>query len=284
MLIADSGATKTDWCLIRGGEILKRFSGKGISPVYQTEEEIAQEIKEHVFPILADASVEAIHFYGTGCIPEKIPLVSNAIYQSFPIDAIHIYSDLIAAAHSLCGHRPGIACILGTGSNSCEWDGEKIRKQISPLGFILGDEGSGAALGKQLVADALKNQLTPGLKEKLLEAYALTPALIIEKVYRQPFPSRFLASLSPFLHNHLEDASLRRIVTRSFDAFFERNIMQYDYRNQAVHFVGSIAWYYADLLKEVAALKEIRIGEISQSPMAGLIRYHHTENAEAPKR
>ena len=134
------------------------------------------------------------------------------------------------------------------------------------------------------MADALKNQLTPGLKEKLLEAYALTPALIIEKVYRQPFPSRFLASLSPFLHNHLEDASLRRIVTRSFDAFFERNIMQYDYRNQAVHFVGSIAWYYADLLKEVAALKEIRIGEISQSPMAGLIRYHHTENAEAPKR
>ncbi|MCE5177773.1 MAG: ATPase [Porphyromonadaceae bacterium] len=283
MLIADSGATKTDWCLVRGKEILQRFSAKGISPVYQSEEEIALEIKEHVFPMLTDTAVGAIHFYGTGCIPEKIPLVRNAIYRSFPIDVIHVYSDLIAAAHSLCGHDHGIACILGTGSNSCEWDGEKIRKQTSPLGFILGDEGSGAALGKQLVADALKNQLTPGLKEKLLEEYALTPALIIEKVYRQPFPSRFLASLSPFLHNHLEDASLRRIVTGSFNAFFERNVMQYDYRNQDVHFVGSVAWHYADLLKEVATHKGIRIGEITQSPMAGLIRYHHTEDVETPK-
>lgn len=277
MLIADSGATKTDWCLIRGEGILQRFSGKGISPVYQSEEEIAEEIKAHVFPTLTNTDIGAIHFYGSGCIPEKIPLVKNAIYQSISIDAIHVYSDLIAAAHSLCGRKQGIACILGTGSNSCEWDGEKIRKQISPLGFILGDEGSGAALGRQLVADALKNQLTPGLKEKLLKEYALTPALIIEKVYRQPFPSRFLASLSPFLYNHIEDDSLRRIVTGSFDAFFERNIMQYDYHNQAVHFVGSIAWYYADLLKEVAAHKGIRIGEITQSPMSGLIRYHHAE-------
>lgn len=283
LLIADSGATKTDWCLVSGEEILQRFSEKGISPVYQNEDEIAQEIKAHVFPMLTNTAVEAIHFYGTGCIPEKIPLVRNALYRSFPIDEIHVYSDLIAAAHSLCGHEPGIACILGTGSNSCEWDGEKIRNQISPLGFILGDEGSGAALGKQLVADALKNQLTPGLKEKLLEEYALTPALIIEKVYRQPFPSRFLASLSPFLHNHIGDATLRRIVTASFDAFFERNIMQYDYKNQDIHFVGSIAWHYANLLREVAAHKEIRIGEITQSPMTGLIRYHHTENTEAPK-
>ena len=144
-------------------------------------------------------------------------------------------------------------------------------------------KGVATALGRQLVADALKNQLTPGLKEKLLEEYALTPALIIEKVYRQPFPSRFLASLSPFLHDHIEDTSLRRIITGSFDAFFERNVMQYDYRNQEVHFVGSVAWYYADLLKEVAAHKEIRIGEITQSPMAGLIRYHHAEEAKTPK-
>lgn len=276
MLIADSGATKTDWCLVRGEEILQRFSGKGISPVYQSEEAIAQEILEHVFPMLTSPAVDAIHFYGTGCIPEKIPIVKTALYRSFPIDAIHVYSDLIAAAHSLCGHEPGIACILGTGSNSCEWDGVKIRKQISPLGFILGDEGSGAALGKQLIADALKDQLTPGLKEKLLEEYQLTSALIIEKVYRQPFPSRFLASLSPFLHQHITDFTLRRIVTQSFTAFFERNVMQYDYHNQEVHFVGSIAWHYADPLREVAAAKGISIGQITQSPMEGLVRYHQT--------
>lgn len=276
MLIADSGATKTDWCLVNREKILQRFSGKGISPVYQSEEEIAQEIQEHVFPLLKNPAVGAIHFYGTGCIPEKIPMVKNAIQQSFPIDAIHVYSDLMAAAHSLCGHEAGIACILGTGSNSCEWDGEKIRKQISPLGFILGDEGSGAALGKQLVADALKNQLTPGLKEMLLEEYQLTAASIIEKVYRQPFPSRFLASLSPFLQRHITDVTLHRIVTQSFTAFFERNVMQYDYHNQDVHFVGSIAWHYADLLREVASEKEISIGQITQSPMEGLVRYHQS--------
>jgi len=138
ILIADSGATKTDWCLTREGEILQRFSGKGISPVYQTEEEIAGEIHEHVYPLLKEREIHAIHFYGTGCIPEKTALVVNAIYQSFPIGDIRVYSDLIAAAHSLCGHQAGIACILGTGSNSCEWSGSEIIYQVSPLGFYPG--------------------------------------------------------------------------------------------------------------------------------------------------
>ena len=274
ILIADSGATKTDWCLTREGEILQRFSGKGISPVYQTEEEIAGEISNHVYPTLKEREIDAIHFYGTGCIPEKIALVRNAIHKSLPIDSINIYSDLVAATHSLCGHQPGIACILGTGSNSCEWSGSEIINQVSPLGFIVGDEGSGATLGRQLVGDALKNQLTPGLKEKLLEEYNLTPALIIERVYRQPFPSRFLASLAPFLLKHIDDKSIHRIVSGGFSGFFERNVIQYDYRKNKVHFVGSIAWYFTDILKEVAADKEIVIGKIEQSPMPGLIEYY----------
>lgn len=275
ILIADSGATKTDWCLTKDGEIVHRFSSKGISPVFQTGEEIAEEIKLHVYPVLKDATIGAVFFYGAGCIPEKIALVRDAIYQSFPVDTIQVYSDLIAAAHSLCGHKAGIACILGTGSNSCEWDGTAIVKQISPLGFILGDEGSGAVLGKHLVGDALKNQLTEGLKEALLDEYGLTPALIIDKVYRQPFPNRFLASLSPFLLKHIDDPTIRQIVTRSFSAFFERNVMQYDYQKNKVNFVGSIAWYFSDLLKEVAAKKGIEIGRIDQSPMPGLIDYYY---------
>jgi N-acetylglucosamine kinase-like BadF-type ATPase len=182
---------------------------------------------------------------------------------------------LIAATHSLCGRNTGIACILGTGSNSCQWNGEEIVKQISPLGFILGDEGSGAVLGKNLVSDALKNQLTKGLKEMLLEEYGLTPAIIIEKVYRQPFPNRFLASLCPFLLTHIGDPTIRLIVTRSFSAFFERNVMQYDYQKNKVNFVGSIAWHYSDLLKEVAQQKGVVTGKITQSPIPGLIRYHY---------
>ncbi|MPN57683.1 hypothetical protein SDC9_205377 [bioreactor metagenome] len=129
-------------------------------------------------------------------------------------------------------------------------------------------------MGKQLVGDALKNQLTEGLKEKLLEEYELTPTLLIEKVYRQPFPNRFLASLSPFLLKHIDDLSIRQIVINSFSGFFERNVMQYDYRKNSVNFVGSIAWYFSDVLKEVALEKEIEIGTIVQSPMSGLIEYH----------
>ena len=275
ILIADSGATKTDWCLTKNGEIIQRFSTKGISPVFQTGEEIAQEIKSYVYPALKDACIKAIYFYGAGCIPEKIELVRGAIHQSFPVDTIHVYSDLVAAAHSLCGHEVGIACILGTGSNSCQWNGAEIVKQISPLGFILGDEGSGAVLGKHLVGDALKNQLTDGLKEMLLDEYGLTPASIIDKVYRQPFPNRFLASLCPFLIKHIEDPTIRRIIIHSFSAFFERNVMQYDYQKNKVNFVGSIGWYFADPLKEVASVKGIEIGTISQSPMPGLVAYHN---------
>lgn len=274
ILIADSGATKADWCLVRGEEVLHRYKSAGITPVFQTKEEMTRVIRENVWPQFKETPIKAIYFYGSGCIPEKVPFVREAIYRSFPIETIEVYSDLIAVAHALCGREAGIACILGTGSNSCEWDGTQVVKQISPLGFILGDEGSGASLGKHLVGDALKNQLTEGLKEALLEEYQLTPALVIEKVYRQPFPSRFLASLSPFLLKHIEDPTVHRLVFRSFVNFFERNVMQYDYQNYKVNFVGSIAWYYEKILREVAGEKGIEMGKIIQSPMEGLITYH----------
>ncbi|MDD3787282.1 MAG: ATPase [Petrimonas sp.] len=274
-LIADSGATKTDWCLTRNGEILHRFSSKGISPVFQTQEEIAEEIKLHVYPVFKKWDISAVYFYGTGCIPEKIQSVKNAVSQSFQAGTIEVYSDLIAAAHSLCGHSSGIACIMGTGSNSCEWSGNEIVKQVSPLGFILGDEGSGAALGKQLVSDALKNQLSEGLKEKLLKQYNLSQADIIDKVYRQPFPSRFLASLSPFVLENIGDPSIRNIVERSFTDFFERNVMQYNYQKNNVNFVGSIAFYFEEILKEAAKKKGIQIGKIEKSPMPGLVEYYN---------
>src|SRR5690554_4069154 len=273
ILIADSGATKADWCLIQGREIIHRFTSKGISPVFQTGEEMMREIRENVLPPLQEAPIRNIYFYGSGCTPENVPIVREALQAGFPLETIEVHSDLIAAAHALCGREAGIACILGTGSNSCEWDGTRVVKHISPLGFILGDEGSGAALGKQLVSDALKNRLTEGLKEALLEEYGLTPTLVIDKVYRQPFPSRFLASLSPFLLKHIDDPSIHRIVHQGFSDFFERNVMQYHYKKMSVHFMGSIAWHYAAILKEVAAEKGIQVGKIAQSPIEGLIEY-----------
>lgn len=274
ILIADSGATKTDWCLTHNGEIIQRFESKGISPVFQTQEEIAEELKLHVYPVFKKSDITAVYFYGTGCIPEKIQSVKNAISQSFTVETIEVYSDLIAAAHSLCGRESGIACILGTGSNSCEWNGKEIVEQISPLGFILGDEGSGAHLGKLLVGDALKNQLSEGVKEKLMAEYNLSQANIIDRVYRQPFPSRFLASLAPFLLKNINEPSIRKIVDKSFSDFFERNILHYNYRENNVNFVGSIAWHFADILREAADKKGIQIGKIEKSPMHGLVKYY----------
>lgn len=274
ILIADSGATNTDWCLTSHGEILSRFSGNGISPVYQSQEEIANEIQQYIFPLFKEYEIHSIVFYGAGCSEEKSELVKKAIQQSFMMEEVYVYSDLMAATHSLCGNEPGIACILGTGSNSCEWNGSKIVSQVSPLGFILGDEGSGAHLGKLLISDALKNQLTPGMKEKLLGEYNLTPSLVIEKVYREPFPSRFLASLAPFLLNNLTDNSIRNIINKSFTKFFERNVKQYNYNINIVHFVGSVAFHFGDILKEVASANGIKIGQIEQSPIPGLIRYY----------
>ena len=138
ILIADSGATKTDWCLLQGGQVIYRFSTKGISPIFQTQKEISKEIKEHVFPQLKERMPDAISIYGSGCIPSKVKIVKSAIQSSFPIDYIDVHSDLIAATHALCGTKPGIACILGTGSNSCEWNGEKIIKQVPPSWLYIG--------------------------------------------------------------------------------------------------------------------------------------------------
>ena len=273
-LIADSGASKTDWSLLQNEEVVLSFITNGISPVYQTQKEISEEIKKYVYPQLQKKTPDAIFFYGSGCIPEKIECVKSAIKYSFPTSKIKVYSDLVAAAHALCGKEAGIACILGTGSNSCEWNGKRIVKQVSPLGFILGDEGSGAYMGKLLVGNMLKNQLPKEIIEKFMKQYDLTPALIIENVYREPFPSRFLASISPFLLQNIENDAVLSIVKKSFTDFFQRNVMQYNYKKHKVNFVGSIAHHYATILKAIALENGITIGKIEQSPMEGLIEYY----------
>ena len=274
ILIADSGSTKTDWCVVENGESILRFKTRGTNPFFQTEEEIGKEIEAGLLPSLKGFEPSAIYFYGAGCaFPEKNDMIRRAVnrYLSVPVE---VGSDLLAAARALCGDQPGIACIMGTGSNSCYYDGREIVKNVSPLGFILGDEGSGAVLGKLLIGDVLKDQLSPALKDQFLTQYELTPALIMDKVYRQPFPNRFLAGFSPFIREHLDEPAIWELVTRSFLAFFTRNVKQYDYFELPVHLVGSVAWYYQDILKEIAFDLGIRLGTIARSPMEGLIAYH----------
>ena len=275
ILIADSGSTKTDWCIVFNGTLIKRIGTKGINPFFQSEEEIQQELTASLLPQLPEGTINSVYFYGAGCTPEKAPVLRRAIADSLPvIGNIKANSDMLAAARGLCGHEPGIACIMGTGSNSCYYDGKHIGANVSPLGFILGDEGSGACLGKLLVGDILKNQMTPELKEKFLKQFNLEPADIIDRVYRKPFPNRFLASLSPFLAQNLNEPCVRTLVLNSFKAFLKRNVMQYDYQHSKVHFIGSVAFHYKEVLTEAAQEMGVQIGTILQSPMEGLISYH----------
>lgn len=275
ILIADSGSTKTDWCAVEHGEILERIFTKGMNPFFQSEEEMREEIAENLRPKLPGKALTAVYFYGAGCTPEKIPQVLSAIKAELDVDGpIEVASDMLGAARGLCGSEAGIACILGTGSNSCYYNGQEIVANVSPLGFILGDEGSGAVLGKLLVGSLLKNQLTPGLKEKFLDQFGLTPAEIIERVYRRPFPNRFLAGLSPFLAQNLADESVQALVKDAFLAFLKRNVMQYDYRHCKVGCIGSVAYYYKEQLLAAAKELGVEMGTIIQSPMEGLIKYH----------
>lgn len=276
ILIADSGSTKTDWCIAENGAPIKKIGTKGLNPFFQSEEDIQQELAHSLVPQLPEEEkLDAVYFYGAGCTPEKAPILRRAIADSIPVNGnIKIYSDMLAAARGLCGHEAGIACVLGTGSNSCFYDGKEIVNNISPLGFILGDEGSGAVLGKLLVGDMLKNQLPAALKEEFLKEFDLTAPEIIDRVYRQPFPNRFLASLSPFMAQHKEKPAIHKLILGSFVAFLRRNVMQYDYQQYPVNCIGSVAYCYKEILQEATEETGIQLGKVVRSPMEGLIQYH----------
>jgi len=275
VLIADSGSTKTHWCITENGKILKEIFTDGINPFYQSQQDIVVLLDSQLVPHLQDFPIDEIYFYGAGCsFPEKKLIVAQALIRFFGAATVEIQSDLLGAARSLLQHEAGIACILGTGSNSCYYDGKEITQNVSPLGFILGDEGSGAVLGKLFVADCLKNQMPEWIRDKFMDEYKLTPAEILDRVYKQPFPNRFLAKFTPFLLSHLEEPQIFNLVFDAFDAFFMRNIMQYPLKDTKIGFVGSVAHYFRDTLEIVAAEHGLMISEIKQSPMEGLVRFH----------
>lgn len=275
ILIADSGSTKTHWSVVDRGQLIQQVFTKGMNPFFQTPQEMGEEIANALIPQLNTRTFTEIHFFGAGCLPEKVPSVREVLRQHFNTDGeIEVNTDMLAAAKGVCGHNPGIVCIMGTGSNSCFYDGEKIVNNVSPLGFILGDEGSGAVLGKLLVGDILKNQMGCELKNKFLKRYNLTQTEIIERVYRQPFPNRFLAGISPFLAENIGEPKIYELVFNAFKAFLTRNVMQYDYKNNKAHFIGSIAFYYKQVLMAATEEVGVEIGTIIQSPMEGLQAYY----------
>lgn len=277
ILIADCGSTKIDWCVVNDGKVVEQIFTSGINALLMTEEQIRETLAAELAEKVKGYAIESVYYYGAGCLFDDICAnVRRAIAHNVPTaKTIEVHSDLLAAARALCGQNEGIACILGTGSNSCYYNGKEIVDNVSPLGYILGDEGSGAVLGKLLVGDVLKNQLPKELCEKFLAEYDLDRQKIIEGVYNKPAANRFLASLSPFLIKNIEEPAIHRLVLNAFKSFFVRNIENYsNYKSMPVSFVGSVAFYYKDVLAEAAKALDITIGTIIKSPMEGLVKYH----------
>jgi len=277
ILIADSGSTKTHWCLMtESGQTSECFTD-GINPFFQTSEAMRNSISNQLLPQLARlmwvGSIDAIFFYGAGCTPEKSPFVEDALRACFKkAKVVEVQSDMIGAARSLVGNGKGVACILGTGANSCLFEDGKVVKNVPALGFILGDEGSGAVLGKRLVSDLYKNQLSDELKAKFESEYQTNVAEVIENVYRKPFPNRYLAQYSKFCSANIDNPLIYKLVYDHFEYFAKRILTQYP--KVPVGFVGSVAYYFKEVLTKVLEDNDLLVGKILQSPMEGMKEYY----------
>jgi glucosamine kinase len=277
ILVADSGSTKTEWKTIENGKAGDSLFTGGINPYFLRTDEIYVLLTQEL-GAMQGHSPDRIFFYGTGCNSDaKNNVVKEALLRFFPGSEVLIGSDLLGAARSLCQSKPGIACIMGTGSNSCYFDGVKIVKNVPPLGYILGDEGGGAVIGRKLVSAVLKKQVPLNVIDKFFDTYHITTAEILECVYMKPFPNRFLGQFSRFISSNIDIPELQEIITTSFEEFIRRNVLQYPESAQLpVHFTGSIAWHFRSFLEGSLKKHHLKPGIISLTPADDLIRYHIT--------
>ena len=275
ILIADSGSTKTDWCLVGGEMEPVKFTTQGINPFYQSDEQITGILREELCGSMGQervGRVGRVQFYGAGIRPEMRQRMTMLIGAAFPGAAIEVESDLLGAARALFGNEEGIACILGTGSNSGLYDGRTIIANTPPLGSILCDEGSGAFLVSLFLGTLCKGLMPKGLLEEFLAETHQQMANIIQSVYREPLPNRYLAATSRFIHSHLHIPEVRALVIHNFQAFFRRNLVQYGRPSLPVGAVGSVAWHYRELLAEAANAEGFYVARVLQSPIDGLAR------------
>lgn len=272
-LIAESSSCKTEWVLLEGYHVLESTFTDGINPYFQTRKEISRCIRLQL-PKKFFTKLEEIHFYGAGCTTtEKKGIVNASLVAQFRAPAI-VNSDLLGAARAFFGKEAGIACILDVGSNSCLYDGEQIVKNVHSLGYILGDEGSGAVLGKMFLSDCLKDLAPVDISQEFYDKYRITSDDVLEMVYTRSFPSTFLSSISFLLAGHLDNDYVYSLIYKNIRRFFVRNLMQYDFKNHPIGFNGSIASTYSSILRDVAKEFDVEIDEIIESPIKGLIKYH----------
>jgi glucosamine kinase len=280
ILIADGGSTKTDWRLIKEGREYKQVQTPGFNPYLVGSDEIEEILWKELQPYIDNTAVSAVYYYGAGCsTPVKNMIVETAFEKIFPNARIYVSHDLLAAAHALCGDEEGIAAILGTGSNSCYYDGKEIKDGIFSLGYFFGDEGSGAYLGKQLLTAYLHNELPADITQKLKDEYPISRESMLDAVYTKPAPSRFLASFSRFINTNREHPYIYNLITEAFRAFYKYQICCYTrHKDVPVHFVGSVAYHYKDILTTIGLELGIKTGKFIKAPIDGLVEYHHENN------
>ncbi len=278
ILIADSGSTKTQWCLLHGNK-KKTFFTQGISPYFLNDDSLATILNKELLPKIANAEVDEIYYYGTGCSnPVNISLVKRGLKKLFPKVKISVEHDLLGAAKGLCGDEKGIACILGTGSNSCYYNGKKIVKNSPGLGYVLGDEGSGTHLGKKVLQHYMYNTFDAELMDKFKAKYIEDNAEILDNVYKKEMANRYLASFVPFLIENRGHYMIENIIEDCINDFFFNHI--YKYRESwtlPINFVGSVAFGFKDVLKQMCNDFELKLGKVIKNPMEGLIKYHKSK-------
>jgi glucosamine kinase len=274
-LIADSGSTKAEWCLLDGKK-KRNFITQGLSPYFLSSDQIQDILQYELKAKIKNIEPDEVFFYGTGCSsPDNVKLVKHAIQKTFTKAKVFVDHDLMGAAKALCGNEKGVACILGTGSNSCYYNGKKIVKNSPGLGFVLGDEGSGAYLGKKVVQYYLYNTFDPDLMDRFNAKFNTNSIEILDAVYKKPLPNRYLASFAIFLAENRGHYMIENIIEDGFNDFFFNHI--YKYRESwtlPVHFIGSIAYGFKDVLKSMCDAYELQLGNVIKTPMQGLIKFH----------
>lgn len=275
ILIADSGATKCEWKLVQKGKS-KSISTMGISPYFLSGEQISALISKEILPKTKNTVVTGIHFYGTGLNNAgNVAVVKKVFKQLFPKAKIEVQTDLLGAARALCGRSKGVACILGTGSNSCYYDGKKIVKNSPGLGYVLGDEGSGAYLGKKVVQYYLYNTFDEDLRSRFEKKFNTSYVEILDHVYKQPLANRYLASFAIFLAENRGHYMIENIIEDGLNDFFFTHLYKYrESWTMPIHFIGSIAFGFRDVLKDLCDTYELELGKVIKAPMQGLLAYH----------
>lgn len=274
IIVADSGSTKCSWRLVKGDEV-RSFSSIGINPVFRTEQECF-EIIDGCFPEEERSGIESIFFYGAGCSsPERKNKIQQALAKIFHQAEIAVEHDILASCRALCGNEPGMAAILGTGTNTCIYDGKVILENIPAMGYILGDEGSGSYLGRRLLTDYFRGLIPESVKSQLDKKFDLNKDLVIQKVYSEAAPNRYLASFAEFIIEHKKEAYFLNLIKSGFEDFFQYHVARYqNYHSYQLHLVGSVAYYNREILEKIAYDFNVSLGKVIKEPIAALTLYH----------